>query len=261
MNTITLINEKGGVGKSTLSNLIASGLAIRGGRVLLIDADPQANTTKANRADELDGLYRVIAQDAEWSGLVVTPPDDVWKGDYTTDGTLALLPSAINNRLIPLAVDDPDLMAERLDELRPYFDTIVIDTSPTPSMLHAMIYRASTHIIVPTQFELWSMQGMINTISRIEREQNQREALGLDPLTFMGIQPNLFENTNAHAYGLTQTRERYGDLVWEPIAKRTVFRDAAWSVQHLFVHSAANGSPAESEAWALIDNVMSGVNV
>ena len=259
MLTISYINEKGGVGKSTASLTTAAGLAIRGAKVLLIDTDPQANTTDHLFTPQTDALYRVIAQDSEWSDYMVEVPPQTWAGQAYKDagiGRLILLPSQINNRLLPLAVDDIDLLGERLDELRGYVDAVIIDTSPTPSMVHAMIYRASTHVIVPTQFEKWSLVGMMKTISRINKEADERASSGLPALNFMGILPNLYENTIAHNHGRDQALAEFDNKVWEPITKRTIWREIAWGETERTIFSYAPGDIAEQEAWTLIDRVM-----
>ena len=70
MKTITLLNEKGGVGKTTLAIHIAAGLAIRGKRVVLVDADAQANSTSQLQIAEAPGIHDLLVREAEWNDVL-----------------------------------------------------------------------------------------------------------------------------------------------------------------------------------------------
>ena len=252
-----LINEKGGVGKSTDAISIAAGFAIRGKRVLIIDADPQANTTEHFAIKPIEGLFRVVAQDAEWASVSQPIVPQLWAGmayKLGSIGRLSIVPGHETNRLIPLAVDDSDKLAERLDELRPYVDVVVIDTSPTPSMIHAMLYRAATHILVPTNFEKWGVTGMSKTIARIKKEQASRSTEGLPPLNFLGIISNMEEkHTIAHKTGREATLKAFGQHPLITMPKRTIWREFAWSPNERTIFAYAPGSDAEADAWALVN--------
>jgi len=263
MKTITLLNEKGGVGKTTIALTLASALAIQNHRVVIIDADPQANATYNLQQPEHDGLFRLLAQDAEWKSILRLIKPAVWAGDYNTDGQLILLPAHVNNRAIPLVIDNTNLLSERLDEIRDYADYIIIDTNPTPSLLHAMMYRASDFILIPTFFEAFSLQGLAKTIERCKQESIQRSRLGRPPLTLLGIQPTQYDGrTNAHQYGYQQTRNHYRDHILNPIAQRTNWRDAAYARRSIFAE--CPGTPAADEAWSMvftINKILNGVKV
>lgn len=255
MQIITLLNEKGGVGKTSQAIHLAAGLAIRDARVLLIDTDPQANATGHMRIPASDGAFRLLAQEAEWRDVLLTIDPEIWAGAYPTNGSLWLLPSHVNNRVIPMVVDDPDLFAERLDELRELIDYVIIDTPPTPSMLHTMIYRCSDYILMPTQFDIYSLEGLAKTAGRVAKEREIRPSLGLPPLHLLGIQPTMYRRTNAHEYGMSEVTAHFGpDVVWPPMALRTAWSDAAGNGKTLYADSA--GSEAELEAWSMVDHVM-----
>lgn len=259
MKTITLLNEKGGVGKTTLSITVAAGLARRGYRVLLVDADAQANGTSGLGCNESGGLYQLLVHEAEWRDVLQVPSRERWAGDSASvDGSLWVLSSNLETRVISMMVDDVTIMRERLDELDGNVDFVVIDTSPTPSLLHAMIYLATDYMIYPTQCELMSLQGLAKSVAHMQRAQASRKAFGLAPTKILGVQTTMYQGiTAAHQHGLEMVREKFGALAWAPLAQRTVWREAAYSQQSIFAYEPAGIAAAEADE--LIERVVSAV--
>lgn len=260
MQTITFLNEKGGVGKTTEAMTAASGLAIKGYRVLLIDTDPQGHATVSFGAKKFDGLLRLLAQDVEWADVTTEINPAIWAGNYETKGTLHLLPSHMNNRALPTLLDGNFLyLAERLEEIEGSIDIVVFDTSPTPSVIHGMVYLASDFIVFPTECEYLSMDGLASSTRNMLRGNKTREAHGLAPINILGIQPNKFEKiTNDHQDNLANVRKHFGGkLVWQPISKRTIWREASRSGKTIF--SYAQGHDAETEAWGMVNKIIEGV--
>jgi chromosome partitioning protein len=254
MNVITMINEKGGVGKTTSAIHIASGLAIRGQRVLLIDTDAQAHSTYSLGQPDFGGLYRLLVQDAEWKEVLRAPDPTIWAGDNPA-GSLYLLPSNIETRGIPQMIQDVDALYERLQELSDHIDTVVIDTSPTPSLLHAVIYYASDGVVFPAECEALSLDGLAKSAVRMRKESEKREYNGRPPLRLLGVQPTMYDGrTNAHEFGLSQIKTHFGEeRTWNPISNRTIWRDAAYQRQTVFAY--APNSAGTNEAWEMIDQL------
>ncbi|NWF71270.1 MAG: AAA family ATPase [Chloroflexi bacterium] len=113
MITFSLINEKGGIGKTTLATHIAAGLAIRGYRVLLIDADPQGHATFSFGLEKRGGLFDLLVRDAAFKDVLLAPPLTAFAPDPIR-GRLFLLPSNVETRAIPNLIDDVTLLAKRL---------------------------------------------------------------------------------------------------------------------------------------------------
>lgn len=255
MKVITLVNEKGGVGKTTLAVHLAAGLAIRGEKVLLIDTDAQAHSTFHLGQRERGGLFNLLVDGSGWERETVQIPDEVYAGTYKTEGALYLVPSNVKTRLIPMATDDMESLHERLAEVQDVVDTVVIDTSPTPSLLHSMIYVASNYILYPSQPEAFAADGMMKSMGRIPKINQYRVNLGMDKCSILGVQMVMVENnTNAHQYVLGQAKETFGAYIWDVIPKRTRYREAQMMKQTLFAYAPAD--PATDDMWGMIDRVM-----
>ena len=257
---ITLLNEKGGVGKTTLSVHIAAGLAIRGARVLLLDTDAQAHSTFQLGVKEFGGLYRLLAQESEWKDVLRVADPAAWAGEHVTSGALMVLPSNVETRVIPMVVDDVTLLRERLEEMSQYADVVVIDTSPTPSLLHSMIYLASDYMVYPSECEALALDGLAKSVYHMKKLQKTRQAAGLDSVKLLGVQPTKYDpRTNAHRYALNLIGKHFGQqLAWDAIPVRTVWRDAAFAKRTLFAYQPDHIGAVE--AWGLVDRVMEGIS-
>ena len=256
MQVITLLNEKGGVGKTTLSVHIAAGMAIRGKRVLLIDTDAQGSATSQLDLPDTGGLYQLLVKDAEWNKVLLEP--SAWAGAAKPKGSLWVVSSNLETRAIPLLVDDVRLLSDRLTELDEHVDMVIVDTSPTPSLLHSMIYVASDYMVYPTQCELMSMQGLAKSVAHMQRMKDTRRAFNLDPTRLLGVQPTMFEaHTLAHKHGMELIQKQFGGATWRPIADRTIWKQASFQQQTIFAY--APESEAALEMWEVVDNIEEGI--
>ncbi|HHP7245594.1 MAG TPA: ParA family protein [Elainellaceae cyanobacterium] len=254
MKVITLLNEKGGVGKTTLSTHLAAGLAIRGNRVLLIDADAQAHSTLHLGKAERGGLFNLLIDGNEWGTETFEVPPSVYAGDYGADGQLYLMPSNIKNRLIPMATDGLELLHERLEEIETLVDVVVIDTSPDASMLHTLIYVASDYVLYPSQPEMFSSDGLLKSMRRVPKINQMRENMGLGKCTILGVQMTMTEmQTAAHQHVIKMAKQQYGNYVWNPIAKRTIWRESQLVRKTLFAYDPSH--QATDEVWGMVNKV------
>ncbi len=263
MNVITLLNEKGGVGKTTLSLHIAAGLASKGHTVVVLDMDGQAHSTQYFGFDEAPGVYKLLVQDAEWKDVLVGVDPRQYGPDGLSAGELYILPSNTETRVIPMLVSEAGLLRERLTELAGWADYVVIDTSPTPSMLHAMIYVASDGVVYPTKMERLSLMGLNNSIRRMDNLNRERALWGLEPAKTMGIQPVMYDSqTNAHGLGMGQARSKFQKLVWNALPTRTLWRDASSQLQTIFAYDRARAEVKDEvmvQAMAFVERVEVGL--
>lgn len=258
MEVITLLNEKGGVGKTSLSRHIAAGLAIGGRKVLLIDADPQAHSTHQMRLAEYGGLYRLLVQEDEWKSVIKTAPAAAWAGTLASIGQLYVLPGNVETRAIPGLVSDVGLLRERLNELDGWIDTVVIDTAPTPSLLQSMVYIATDSLIYPTQAQSLSLDGLAKSVTRMHSLNKSRAAVGLNSAKLIGVVPTMVRNTTAHAYGLNQIEQHFGvKAVLPSLAMMTAWQDAEYAKETLYTY--APGHEATNQMIDVLKRVESAI--
>jgi len=252
MKVISLLNEKGGVGKTTLSVHIAAGLAIRGARVLLIDADPQSHATVAFGLSKEPMLHDLLVRDLPFQEAIRRVPQDKYKfPDRKPEGELLVIPSDISTRVIPLMISDAMALKDRLEELEHVIDYVIIDTSPTPSMFNANIYMCTDVLIYPTKCEYLSFDGLIESIKHRDEATKLRENYGLSAVKIGGIIPTMYRaGTQADEYGIKVLRDRFGSLVWPEIKLRTVWNQASFARKILF--NFAPDTKAANEAWQVV---------
>jgi cellulose biosynthesis protein BcsQ len=231
--------------------------------VVLLDADSQANaTTQLGIPEKLGrGLYNLMIHEAEWADVLVRSPREVWAPQpvpLVAKGDLIVCPSNLETRLIPMMTDDATLLFERLKELDGWADVVVIDTSPTPSMLHSHIYVASDYLVFPTKCEMLSLEGVNKTMAHLRKVNRTREGLGLPTAELLGVQPTMYDvRTNAHDYGLGLIRAQFHRTGYPAIPVRTAWRDASFAGKTLFAYSPQD--EATAHAWGLVERVEAGI--
>ena len=172
--TICIANQKGGVGKTTTATNLAYSLAVLENRVLLVDADPQANSTSHLGIDPKVvrlGLYELLIQDLD-------PKDAILETKYEY---LQLLPANID--LVGAEIEMIDLpnreriLSKILEKVKPQYDFIIIDCSPSLGLITTNALGASDSVIIPVQCEYFALEGLgklLNTIKIIQRSINTK---------------------------------------------------------------------------------------
>ena len=223
MRTVMVYNEKGGVGKTTLSAQIGSALAILGHKVLMIDADPQAHLTVALKQGKRPRLYNLLVRADEEGGawnqcLTLVTPELYQFPHFAAKGAMYLVAGNAETAGIVGNVADSFALFNKLEEVEDVFDFVLIDTAPTRSTLHAMLYLASDHIIIPTQLEALSFDGIKQTMQSLQRFSRQREAVGLDEIGLVALVPNMFRKTTGlHNENLKLLRKPFAGVITAPI--------------------------------------------
>lgn len=246
MITITIGNEKGGVGKTTTAVTLAAGLAARGRRVLLIDADAQGHATRAVGLAKAPSLYNWLVRDADLREVIVPVPPERYAGNDKT--RFFIIPSNVETRNIANSISDAYAVADALEPLSDLFDFVFIDTSPTPSLLHGAIYLATDYMIFPTLCEYWSFDGLAESLGRQQAVRSMHE------VKVLGIIPYRVRlQTLEHSENLQKLKDQFGDLVWDAIPDSIVWAEATAFQLPVFVH--APDHSAAQIAWKLVDRV------
>lgn len=177
MKIIAVSNQKGGVGKTTTATTLAYGLKLRGKRVLLVDCDPQGNSTDTWRAKNTDGFPTLsdllFSNDRAEDCVQHTEIGDILAGD-------AILEDA-EKHLTGFAGFFK--LKRRLEPLLPLYDYIILDTPPNLGILLQNALIAADGVIVPVTCGRYALQGMgrfIDTVNDIKSQPNpELEVLGL----------------------------------------------------------------------------------
>lgn len=251
MKVITLLNEKGGVGKTTHSLHLAAAAARHNLRVLLIDGDTQGHIARLLGIAKTNGLLE-LALGASWRSVLRKPEFERWAGrgfDAATIGDLLVLPGNIETRTLPMQLSNPLALRERLRELSGWIDLVVIDTSPSPTLYQPIITLAADAVIYPTLCEFLSEDGLVESMKHMREQDVTRAGYGLPPLEMLGVLPNQYRDTNSHRFGLENLERFFGAaLVWRPVALRTVWADAAREQQTLYTYAPKHDATTELDA-------------
>lgn len=150
---IAITNQKGGVGKTTTATALATGLHLKGKKTLLIDTDPQCNSTDTYRAqtDGVATLYEVLCEgEPALTSIQHTASGDILAADKLLSRAESRLPTVGNDSVLKAA----------LEPIKGLYDYIIIDTPPALGVLLANALTAADTVIVPISPDRYSLQGL-----------------------------------------------------------------------------------------------------
>ena len=166
---IAVANQKGGVGKTTTSINLAASLAYFGKKVLLIDFDPQGNTTQgvgASRDTIKNTVYDVLLNDLNMQDVIVNisiPPLDL------VPATIEL--AGADLEMVEFKVGREKLLKEKLDVVKDNYDFVIVDCPPSLGLLNTNALTAADSVIIPVQCEYYALEGLTQLLSTIRLVQ------------------------------------------------------------------------------------------
>lgn len=237
---IVIANQKGGVGKTTTAINLSAACAIRGKRVLLIDLDPQGNTSLSF----LDPMS--VRESAFELFTEVTQPLE--NCIYPTKvEKLEIVPSKINlAKLEAKLVGDFDAifrLRDRIEEIRSNYDLIFIDTPPTLGLITVNALVAAAYVLIPIQSSYFALEGTDDLLETIEKVRSRPNP----ELELLGVVVTLFDKRTALSKDVeAQIRDVFGEKAFKTIITRSVrLEESPAHKETIFTFSPKSSGAAE----------------
>ncbi len=214
---LAITNQKGGVGKTTTAINLAAALATKGLRTLLVDLDPQANSSMSFLdVHHLEGtVYDVLTEENRGFAGILQPADRI--------PNLMIAPSAISLAKIEAKligeIDGHYRLKDKLQKVRDDFEFIIIDTPPTLGIITVNALVAATHVLVPIQASYFALEGtddLLETIDKIKQRANPE-------LQILGALITLYDKRTLLAKDIHEQIQRvFGLKVFETVITKSV---------------------------------------
>lgn len=213
---IAIANQKGGVGKTTTSVNLAASLGVLDKKVLLIDADPQANATSGLGIDvdsiEI-GSYQLLEHTAKAEDCIIP----------TNAPNVSIIPAHIDLVAIEIELvdkEDREYMLKRaVAHLKTEYDFILIDCAPSLGLLTLNALTAADSVIIPIQCEYFALEGLgklLNTIKSVQKVHNA--ALDIEGMLLTMYDSRLRLSNQV----VEEVQKHFSDMVFETIIQRNV---------------------------------------
>ncbi len=237
---VAIANQKGGVGKTTTSINLASGLAYLNKKILLIDLDPQGNATQGLgytiKPDDLT-VYDIMLNNASVKEAIIKlrrPP-------------LNLLATNINLAGADLEMVDIEkresILKNKLSEIKNDYDFIIIDCPPSLGLLNTNALTAADSVIIPVQCEYYALEGvtqLLNTIKLVQRVFNPK-------LIIEGVLLTMFDTRTKLSVEVAQeVRKEFRDITYTTLIPRNVRLSESPSLGQSIFEYAINSEGAKS---------------
>lgn len=245
--TIAVINQKGGVGKSTTALAIGQGLLLKGFKVLFIDLDAQGSLS-----------YALGAESKGYGAMGVLERPETARAEiqsFSNGDIIASSPALSGADLVLSGVGAEYKLKEALEALKKEYDYIIIDTPPTLNILTINALTASTGAIIPAHADIFSLQGIAQLYSTIESVRKYTNK----SLSIMGIVLTRYNKRTVISRditeGLKETAETINTKVYKTTIRECTALKEAQAMQES-IYSYAPKSNAVADYKALVEEIV-----